>query len=107
MTVRLRTSRPRRARDLGCGTGQDRSGSEIDRERRAAADLAVDRQRAAMAVDDVLDDGEAQPGSAELTRAAGVDAVEPLGQARQVLARDAVALVRDADGDKGCGPLAH
>src|SRR3546814_9554213 len=57
--------------------------------------LRVDHQPAAMAVDDVLDDGEPQPGAAEVAAAGGIDPVEPFGQARQVLARDALAMVAD------------
>ena len=62
-------------------------------------ELALDVEPAAMAVDDVLDDGEAEPGAAQLARAGGIDAVEALGQARQMLARDAVAVVAHRDGD--------
>ena len=52
-----------------------------------------------MAVDDVLDDGEAEAGAAELARARGVDAVETLGESRQMGGRNAVALVADGDGN--------
>ena len=57
------------------------------------ADRAGDLEPAAMAVEDVLDDREAEPGAAQFARAGGVDAVEALGQARQVLAGNALALV--------------
>ena len=43
--------------------------------------------------DDVFDDGEAESGAAELPAAGRVDPVEPLGQSRQVFARDARAVV--------------
>src|SRR5262249_41532936 len=62
---------------------------QVHREGAACADRAVDVERAAMAVDDVLDDCKAEAGAAEFARTRGVDAIEPLGQARQVLARDA------------------
>ena len=64
-------------------------------------DSAVDFEKAAVAVDDVLDDREAEPGAAHLARARGVDPVKALGQPRQVLARDAVAAVAHRDRDKG------
>ena len=52
-----------------------------------------------MALDDVLDDGEAQPGAARRLAAARVGAIEPAGQQRQVFGRDALALVGDLDHD--------
>src|SRR5258708_9289299 len=68
---------------------------QVDGEGRALAELGIDGERAAMAVDDVLDDREPEPGAAERARAAGVDAIESLGQPRQVLARDPLPLVGD------------
>ena len=50
-----------------------------------------------MAVDHVLDDGEAEAGAAELARAGIVDPVEALGEARQMRGGNAVALVADRD----------
>jgi len=44
-----------------------------------------------VALQHVLDDGQAQTGAAGVARAAAVDAVEALGQARQVLGGDAGA----------------
>ena len=52
-----------------------------------------DVEFAAVALHHVLDDRQAQAGAAGVARAAAVDAVEALGQARQVLARDADAVV--------------
>ena len=46
-----------------------------------------------MAVDDMLDDGQAQPGAALFARAVAVDAVEPFGQAGDVERVDALALI--------------
>src|SRR5665213_990186 len=71
----------------GCG------GRKVHGEDRALARLALDLEQAAMMADDVLDDGEAEPGAAELARARGVDAVKALGEAGNVLARDAAAVV--------------
>ena len=53
-----------------------------------------------MAVDDVLDDREAKAGAAHLARAGGVDSVEALGEARQVLARNAVAPIAYRNRDR-------
>src|SRR5258706_54314 len=57
-----------------------------DREYRTFPQLAGNVEPPAVAIDDVLDDREAQPGSAHRPRAGGIDAIEPLGQPRQVLA---------------------
>ena len=46
-----------------------------------------------MALDDMLDDGEAEPGAARIAAARGIDAVEALGQAREMVGGDAVAMV--------------
>src|SRR5437667_9066509 len=62
-------------------------------ENRAGAEGAVDVEESAVAVEDVLDDREAEPGPAHFARACGVDAVEPLGQPRQMLTGDAFALI--------------
>ena len=45
---------------------------------------ALDVELAAVGLHDVLDDGEAEAGAAELARARLVDAVEALGEPRQV-----------------------
>ena len=47
----------------------------------------------------MLDDGEAEAGTAEVARTGVVDAVEALEQARVVLGRDAGAGVGDDDAD--------
>ena len=57
-----------------------------------------------MAVDDVLDDGEAQPGAADRARAARVHPVEPLGQPRQVLARNARPVDRRPSAPRRAAP---
>ena len=72
----------------------DRAGSgKRDREPGALPRLAGDVELAPVAVDDVLDDGEAQARSALVAALRHVDPVEPLGQARQVLGRDAGAVI--------------
>ena len=57
----------------------------------------VTSQLAAMAVDDVLDDGEPETRPALLTARRHVDPVEALGEARQVLGRDAGPVVGHGD----------
>jgi hypothetical protein len=54
-----------------------------------------------VSVDDVLDDGEAEAGAAGRPRTAAVHPVEALGQARDVLARDARAVVGDGQRHAG------
>src|SRR5262245_28267043 len=58
-------------------------------ERRALADLALDGELAAVAVEDGLDQRQPETGAALGAALRDVDAVEALGQARQVLGRDA------------------
>ena len=81
-----RRDRPRRLRPR-----QPRR--KVDAEGAAPAEAAVDGDAAAVGLGDVLDDGEAEAGAAELAAARLVDAVEALEEPRQVLARDAAALV--------------
>src|SRR3989441_13142750 len=57
---------------------------------------AVDRQLPAVREHEVPDDGEAEPGAAQLARARLVDTVEALGDPGQVRARDADARVAHA-----------
>ena len=64
---------------------------------RAGADPAGHVDLAADRLHQVLDDRQTQPGAAELAAARLVDAVEPLEDARQVVARDADAGVGDLD----------
>ena len=68
------------------------AGRQVDGKGAALARGARDGERAPVAVDHVLDDGEAEPGAAELARARGVDPVEPLGQARLVLEGNPLAV---------------
>src|SRR3954468_24006858 len=55
--------------------------------------LALDSHRTTVVLDDVLHNRETKSGPAGLARAAGIDAVKALKQARQVLVRDAFAKV--------------
>src|SRR4051794_41955223 len=59
-----------------------------DLERSPLSQLALDRQGAAMAVDDVLDDCESQTRAALVPALRHVDPKEALRQARDVLGRD-------------------
>src|SRR4051794_26075635 len=72
-------------------------GSQPDGKGRAFPEDAGDVEPAAMAVEDVLDDREAEAGPTQFARSGIVDAVETLGQAGQMLARDAVAVIGDRD----------
>ena len=73
---------PTRLRSCG-GTARGGRRHEADGEARALARLALDVDGAAHQLDQVLHDGEAQAGAAELAGAAGVDAVEALEDARR------------------------
>src|SRR6476661_3832922 len=64
-----------------------------DRERRALADPRGDIELAAVAVEDVLDDGEPQAGAALFPARRHADPVEALRETRQVLRRDAGPVV--------------
>src|SRR5262245_12521382 len=61
--------------------------------RRALAEFRADDQLAAMPVENVFDDGEAKPGAALLPTGGDADPIEALGQPRQMLRRDAGAVV--------------
>src|SRR5680860_496355 len=65
---------------------------------RALAWLAADGEFAPVAVQDVLDDCQAKARAALLPARRHVDAVEALGQPRQVLRRNARPIVDDGDG---------
>jgi hypothetical protein len=67
--------------------------AQEDGKHRAGAEGALDVEKSAVAVEDVLDDREPEPGAAHFARARGIDAIESLGQSRQMLAGDALALV--------------
>src|SRR5512139_1794831 len=69
----------------------DALGGEDRGKRAALAGRRADVEPRTVAGEDMLDDGEPEPGAAGLARAAAVDAIEPLGQARDVLGRDPFA----------------
>ena len=50
-----------------------------------------------MPFDDMLDDGKAEAGAATVAAARGIDAVKAFGEARQMVARNAGAMVDDGD----------
>src|SRR5579875_3385052 len=66
----------------------------------AAPDRALDLQSPAVAVHDMLDDGEAEAGAAELPRPRGVPPVEPLGKAWNLLPGDPLPLIAHGDRDE-------
>src|SRR4051812_10272429 len=78
-------------------------GRQEQRENAAFSGFGLDVQAAPVAVDDVLHNGEAEAGPAQLPRSCRVHPVEPFGQTRNVLLGDALALVGDAEGDHGLG----
>src|SRR3546814_12407102 len=63
---------------------------KVDGEGCAFVGAAFDLEHAAVAIDDVLDDRESQAGAAEAARPPAVDAVEPPGEARDMLALDQI-----------------
>src|ERR1700720_1753767 len=92
--------------ECASSTGSIR-GSQPDGKGRAFAKGAGDVEPAAMAVEHVLDDRQAETGAPQLSRSGVVDPVEALGQARQVLIWYAVALVGNRDPQhRGPGPIA-
>src|SRR5687768_18480329 len=85
---------PREARRRLCnGWPQDLAGSgrQEHADRRPAADGARRLDAAAVSIDEMADDREAEPGPPFGARAARVHAIEPLEDARQMLRRDADA----------------
>src|SRR5262247_4690117 len=63
-----------------------------------ATERALRGDLAAVRFDEVLHDGEAETGASLLAGAAGIDAVEPLEDAGEVLGGDSGAVVGDRDG---------
>ena len=64
---------------------------------------AFDLQPALMAIDDVLDDGQAQPGAAFFPAAFDVHPVESLGQAGHGAGGDALAVIAHRDENLAIG----
>src|SRR3984957_11061020 len=67
------------------------------REGGAGAGPAVDGQPAAMAIEDMLDQRKAEPGSALGAALGDVDAIEPFRQPRQMFRRDAGPVIAHGD----------
>src|SRR5438552_17685002 len=84
---------PRLGQPLALGSYGRRSGRQTHVDDRAAAELARHPELALVGDDQVLDDGEAEAGTALLACAARIDPVKSFEQAWQVLARDAGAVV--------------
>ena len=78
--------------DDGCGWRRLR---QQDRHPRAFADAAFDFHAAAVALNDVLDNGKPKPGAAHGARPLRIDPVKALGEARQMFGGDAVADIAD------------
>src|SRR6266851_2729471 len=74
--------------------------SEADREDRTLTQLAGDVEPPAMSVDDVLDDRQTQSGTSHRAGARRIDAVEALGETRQMFATNALAVIAHRDGDE-------
>src|SRR5260370_20334558 len=72
---------------------------EVEKEGSAASQLTFRFDAAAVRLDEVLHDGKAQSRAALLPRAARVNAIEPLENARQMVGGDAAAGVGDTDED--------
>jgi hypothetical protein len=67
-----------------------------DGERRAFADDALDEQSAAVPVHDMLDDRKSKSRAFTLGAIVALDAIEALGQSRQMPPRNASAVIFDA-----------
>ena len=68
------------------------------------AEITARNTTAAVAFDDVLDDGEAQAGPPLVMALGDIHPIEPLGQARQVLRGDAGAVILHGESDPGPMP---
>src|SRR5689334_13576556 len=84
----------------GCGARRQRVAGRVKqyREDRAFAWLRGDGEFAAMAVQDVLDDGKSKSRAAFLAARGDIDAVESFGEPRKMLGRDSGPLIDHGDG---------
>ena len=80
---------------------------EKHRKSRPCPLLRNDAQLAAMAVYHMLDDGKAKTGATLLQRGNAWNAVEPLGEPRQMLTWNARTVVLDGDLNHGRGAILH
>src|SRR4051812_23894901 len=87
---------PRRSRGRGSQPSPScRGARQGDDEPRAALRAVLRADGAAVQLDEMFDDGEAEPRAAGVARTRLVDAIEPLEHARQIVFRDAGPFVRD------------
>src|SRR6516225_9138886 len=77
--------------------GDDALGREVAGKSAANPECALYLERGAVALQDMLDDGEAEAGATGRARAPGIDAIEALGEPRNVLRRDTHAGVADRE----------
>ena len=70
-------------------------GRKTDGEGAALSQGAFDMQPAAMAIEDMLDDGQPQSGAAAFPTALHIDTIKTLGQARDRLAGDSLPVILD------------
>src|SRR5215208_3699339 len=75
---------------------------EPDGEGRPFAQLRSDDQLGAMAVEDMLDDRQAEAGAAARAAFLHADTIETLGQARYVIGGDARAIIGHGDLHPAC-----
>ena len=73
------------------------SGRKLAIERAAFAELAFHLQLAAVAFEDVLDDGEPKAGAAAHPGSREIDTIESLGEPGQVFGRDAEPVIGDRE----------
>src|SRR6185312_9593310 len=71
-------------------------------ERSAFAARALDGEPAAVAIEDVLDQREAEAGAALRAAVDDIDTIESFGQTRQMFGRDARPVVADRDARFRC-----
>src|SRR5438270_3725017 len=81
--------------DGGVRSGFD--GRHFDGEGRALAQFGADDQAAAMAVENMLDDGKAEAGAAAGAALLDIDAVKAFGEARKVLLGDAWTVIANSE----------
>src|SRR6185312_5220071 len=98
MAARKRWSGGRRAVDDAVGRQQDRDGG-------AAPECAVDRECAAMELDQALDEGQAEAAALVAAGEPVVDLAEACERDSDVFGRHADAGIGDDDGDVAAAPL--
>src|ERR671915_1780104 len=94
-----------RRRLLGAYDGARAGARQLEEERRAASLALLDPDAAAHPADELAADVQAQPRAADAAEHLRVEAVELLEDARQLLGRDAEALVQHAETHHAVGRL--